>query len=247
MPISKPAPASSKRRSATLRHRIDPRKALLAAATCWTGFAFFAWAMPAGRTTQFDRIGLLFWRAEDLRPLGPTWLLEWVRDLTAMGGFLQLKLYTIFAVVALFWLRCRREGVLLALTVLSASLVNMGFKALFGRPRPEIVPHLTEAGGASFPSGHSFNAASTYIAFALALAALSHRGAVRHTLVASAMVLSLAIAWSRVWLGVHWPSDVMAGWLGGAGWAFLASALLYRPAETAIHAADELAGAERVT
>ena len=71
--------------------------------------------------------GLLFWRAHDLRPLGPTWLLEWVRDLTAMGGFLQLKLYTIFAVVALFWLRCRREGVLLALTVLSASLVNVAF------------------------------------------------------------------------------------------------------------------------
>jgi len=232
--------SSPSQRAIAPRHRIDPRKALIAAATCWTAFAFFAWAMPAGRTAQFDRLGLLFWRAEDLRPLGPPWLLEWVRDLTAMGGFLQLKLYTIFAVVALFWLRCRREGMLLALTVLSASLVNVAFKALFGRPRPEIVPHLTEAGGASFPSGHSFNAASTYIALALAFAALSPRASVRHTLVIGAMFLSLAIAGSRVWLGVHWPSDVMAGWLGGAGWAFLASALLYRPAETAVHAADEL-------
>ena len=223
-----------------LRHRMDPRKASLTAAACWTAFAFFAWAVPAGRTTQFDRLGLLFWRTQDLRPIGPTWLLEWVRDLTAMGGFLQLKLYTIFAVVALFWLRCRREGVLLGLTVLSASLVNVGFKAVFGRPRPEIVPHLTEAGGASFPSGHSFNAASSYIAFALAFAALSPRASVRHTLIAGAMLLSLAVAWSRVWLGVHWPSDVMAGWLGGAGWAFLASALLYRPAESVVHAADEL-------
>lgn len=233
------------------RHRIDPRinprRALIAALACWSGFAAFAWAMPAGKTAQFDRLGLLFWRAHDLRPLGPTWLLEWVRDLTAMGGFLQLKLYTIFAIVALFWLRCRREGVLLALTVLSASLVNVAFKAVFGRPRPEIVPHLTEAGGASFPSGHSFNAASSYIAFALAFAALAPRASVRHTLVAAAMLLSLAIAWSRVWLGVHWPSDVMAGWLGGAGWAFLASALLYRPAATVAHAADELTAPEKVS
>ncbi|WP_132263753.1 phosphatase PAP2 family protein [Novosphingobium sp. PhB57] len=236
--------AASSERPNLLRHRIDPRKSLIAAATCWTAFAFFAWAVPAGRTTHFDRIGVMFWRAQDLRPLGPTWLLEWVRDLTAMGGFLQLKLYTIMAVVALFWLRCRREGVLLALTVISASLVNLGFKALFGRPRPEIVPHLTSAGGASFPSGHSFNAASSYIAFALAFAALSPRASLRHTLIACAMILSLAIAWSRVWLGVHWPSDVMAGWLGGAGWAFLASALLYRPAVTVIHAADDLADAK---
>ncbi|MPS67042.1 MAG: phosphatase PAP2 family protein [Novosphingobium sp.] len=229
----------SSERTIAPRHRIDPRKALIAALACWSTFALFAWAVPTGRTAQFDRIGLLFWRAEDLRPLGPTWLLEWVRDLTAMGGFLQLKLYTICAVVALFWLRCRREAVLLALTVLSASLVNIGFKALFGRPRPEILLRLTEAGGASFPSGHSFNAASTYIALALAFAALSPRASVRHTLVAAAMALSLAVAWSRVWLGVHWPSDVMAGWLGGAGWSFLASALLYRPAQTMVHAADE--------
>jgi undecaprenyl-diphosphatase len=92
------------------------------------------------------------------------------------------------------------------------------------------VPHLAEAGGNSFPSGHSFASAMIYIGMALAFASMSKRHSVRYTLVASAMVLSMLIAWSRVMLGVHYPSDVAAGWLGGAGWAFLAAALLYRPA-----------------
>lgn len=221
-------------------HRIDPRKAAIAAMVCWAGFAAFVWAVPTGRTQHLDRIGLLFWRAGDLRPLGPVKLLEWVRDLTAMGGTLLITLYTTLAVVALVWLRCRREAMLLALTVISGSLVNTLLKVVVGRPRPEIVPHLTEAGGASFPSGHSFNSASTYIALALAFAALSPRAGVRHTLIAGAVLLSLAIAWSRVWLGVHWPSDVMAGWLGGAAWAFTASAVLYRPAEVMLETAEDI-------
>jgi undecaprenyl-diphosphatase len=90
-----------------------------------------------------------------------------------------------------------------------------------------------EAGGESFPSGHSFNAAVVYIAMALAFASLSARHSVRYTLIGAAMVISAMIAWSRVLLGVHFPSDVTAGWLGGAGWAFLAAALLYRPARVA--------------
>ena len=78
-----------------------------------------------------------------------------------------------------------------------------------------------------------------YISIALAFAAISRRETVRFTLIATALVVSMVIAWSRVWLGVHWPSDVIAGWLGGAGWAFLASALLFRPAQVAVAAVSE--------
>jgi undecaprenyl-diphosphatase len=143
------------------------------------------------------------------------------------------NLFAIAAVVALLFLRLRREAVLFAATVVSGWLVNSGIKALVGRPRPMIVPHLTEAGGASFPSGHSFNSAVVYIGLALAFASMSARHSVRYTIVGSAMALSALIAWSRVLLGVHFPSDVTAGWLGGAGWAFLAAALLYKPARAA--------------
>ena len=119
---------------------------------------------------------------------------------------------------------------LLALTAVLAWAVEFAIKVAVGRPRPEIVPHLTDAGGASFPSGHSFNSAVVFIAVALAFATMSTRQSVRITIIGSAIVLSLLVAWSRVWLGVHFPSDVTAGWLGGAGWAFLATALLSRAA-----------------
>ena len=111
---------------------------------------------------------------------------------------------------------------------------------LVGRPRPDLVPHLTEAGGSSFPSGHSFNSAVVYISIALAFAALSPRQSARATVVLAAMALTLLVALSRVWLGVHYPSDAVAGWLGGAGWAFTAAALLYRPAKAV---ADQTADA----
>jgi undecaprenyl-diphosphatase len=223
--------------------RIDRRKALVAAAVMWTGFAAMTWLVSTGRTGGFDQPGLLFWRTgAGLVPKGPKFLLEAVRDLTSLGGVLLRDLVAVGAVTALLFLRLRREAVLLALTVMGAWIVEGLVKSLVGRPRPMIVPHLTEAGGASFPSGHAFNSAVVYIAIALAFATLSARESVRLTIIAVAIILSLLIAWTRVWLGVHFPSDVVAGWLGGAGWAFLAAALLQRPAAAAAESetADKL-------
>lgn len=217
---------------------INRRKALIAAAVMWAGYAAMVWAVTTGRTGGFDQWGLLFYRTGDqLVPRGPELLHEAVRDVTGLGGVFLRNVFAIGAVVALLFLRLRREAVLFGATVMTGWLVNSGMKALVGRPRPEIVPHLTEAGGASFPSGHSFNSAVVYIAMALAFASMSARHSVRYTIVGSAMVLSAMVAWSRVLLGVHFPSDVTAGWLGGAGWAFLAAALLYKPARAAADSA----------
>lgn len=231
--MSSPAPQARS-------YRIDPRHAWMAAAVCWAGFAVVVWLVESGRSTGIDELGLLFWRAgPDLSPDGPKWLLEAVRDLTALGGVLLRSLVTLGVLAALLFLRLRREAVLLAATIASGWIVNTLVKVSVGRARPEIVPHLTEAGGMSFPSGHSFNSAVVYIAIALAFAAMSPRHAVRWTLVSCAIVLTLGIAVSRVWLGVHFPTDVAAGWLGGAGWAFAASALLHRPAKAMAEQASE--------
>lgn len=226
--------------------RIAPAHALLAAAICWLGFAIVTFTVWTGRSETLDSAGLMFWRrGVTLVPAGPAWVLEAVRDLTALGGVLLRHMVALGALAALLFLRLRREAVLLAATIASGWIINTLIKLVIGRPRPLIVPHLTEAGGQSFPSGHSFNSAVVYIAIALAFAAISPRRSVRWTLVSLAIALSLAVAFTRVWLGVHFPSDVAAGWLGGAGWAFLATAILHRPAKAVAAGADETL--ERIT
>jgi undecaprenyl-diphosphatase len=213
---------------------IDRRKALIAAAVCWAGFAVMVWLVADGRTGGFDETGLTAFRsADDLESGWHPKVVEAIRDITAMGGIVLRNLFAIGAVVALLFLSLRREAVLFALTVSLGWLANTGLKQLIGRDRPQIVTHLMEAGGESFPSGHSFNAAVVYIAMAIAFAAMSRRHSVRYSVIGAAMLLSAMVAWSRVMLGVHFPSDVTAGWLGGAGWAFLAAALLYKPAKAA--------------
>lgn len=213
---------------------IDRRKALIATAICWAGWALLVWLVTTGRTGGFDQWGLMSFRTgEELGPRGPELIFESVRDVTALGGVFLRNVFAIAAVVALLFLKLRREAVLYALTVATGWIANTAVKHLVGRDRPEIVPHLTAAGGESFPSGHGFSAAVVYIGMAIAFAALSKRHSVRYTVIGFAMVLSAMVAWSRVMLGVHFPSDVTAGWLGGAGWAFLAAALLYAPAKAA--------------
>lgn len=217
--------------------RIDPRHALIAGLTCWAGFVLVAWVVHTGRAAGIDSLGLMLWRnGPGLTPAGPYWVAEAVRDLTALGGVLLRVLFSIAALAVLVFLGLRREAALLVATLLSGWLVGLVLKWLVSRPRPDIVPHLAEAGGMSFPSGHSFNAALGLIAVALAFATFSRQRSVRWSVIGAAMAVSLLVAWSRVWLGVHYPTDVIAGWLGGAGWAFLAAALLYQPAKAAADA-----------
>jgi undecaprenyl-diphosphatase len=210
--------------------RIDARKSAAIGLVCWGGVALVIWLVGAGYAERLDALGLLFWRrTPDLGPAGPPLLVEAVRDVTALGGVLLRNLIAIGAVLALLFLRLRREAIVLTLTVAGGWGINTLLKHAVGRDRPEIVPHLMAAGGNSFPSGHSFNSAVVFLGVALAFATLSRRESVRVTVIGAALAISMAVAWSRVWLGVHFPSDVIAGWLGGAGWAFLACAVLQGP------------------
>jgi undecaprenyl-diphosphatase len=218
---------------------IAPRRVLLAAALCWIGFAVIVALVETGHGARLDAAGLTVWRQSGRAglPRGPAWLLEAARDFTALGGPLLRNLFALAAVAALLFLRERRRAVLFALTVVLAWVIDAALKALVGRARPALVPHLMAAGGNSFPSGHSFNAAVVYIAMALVFAGFNSRAAVRRTVIGAALILTLLVALTRVWLGVHWPSDALGGWLGGAGWAFLAAAVLRPPARAIAEAA----------
>jgi undecaprenyl-diphosphatase len=211
---------------------MERRTALTCAVLCWIGYALVAWAVQTGRTAGFDRAGLLLWRGADMLPAGPPFLTGMARALTGLGDTVPRNLLAVAATAALLLLHRVREAIWLIATVITGSAVNAVAKHMFDRMRPNLVPRMTHADGLSFPSGHSFNGAAVYIAMALAFACLIDSRTAQRTWLAGAMFLSMAIAWSRVWLGVHWPSDAIAGWLGGAGWALATFGLLYRPAKT---------------
>lgn len=119
------------------------------------------------------------------------------------------------ALAALLWMGSRIGARWLAIVMAGGTLLNLGLKQIFAAPRPDLLPHLDIVHSYSFPSGH---AAGNLILFgALAMLAGSRAG----YLVAGAMVASIGI--SRIWLGVHWPSDVLAGWVEGLGWLALCS------------------------
>ncbi|MFM6829800.1 MAG: PAP2 family protein, partial [Novosphingobium sp.] len=118
----------------------------MAAAVCWFGFAIVTFAVWTGRSETLDSAGLMFWRrGATLVPAGPVWVLEAVRDLTSLGGVLLRNMVALGALAALLFLRLRREAVLLAATIASGWIINTLIKVAIGRPRPLIVPHLTEA------------------------------------------------------------------------------------------------------
>ncbi|WP_288926051.1 phosphatase PAP2 family protein [uncultured Maritimibacter sp.] len=144
-----------------------------------------------------------------------------MRDLTALGGITVLMLLTL-SVLAYLLLRGKRASALfLAVAIVGGQLLSHGFKTLFSRPRPDLVPHGVDVATASFPSGHSMMAAVTYLTLAVMLARLDGHTKVRVFFVSLAAILALAVGVSRVYLGVHWPSDVLAGWTLGAAWALL--------------------------
>ena len=152
-------------------------------------------------------------------PPGPAWLTQGMLDITALGGVTVLVLVT--ALVAGF-LIASRHWLTLALVVMgttSGSLVVALVKGLVGRVRPNVTDHLVQVYDASFPSGHAANSACVYLTMALLLLQITEGRGVRRYILAGAMLLVSAIGISRVYLGVHWPSDVLAGWIFGALWA----------------------------
>ncbi|HEX6604898.1 MAG TPA: phosphatase PAP2 family protein [Sphingomicrobium sp.] len=194
---------------------------LLAAGLLVLLFLGLASEMAEGETLAWDRAVLLALRQPgDLAmPIGPPWLAKSLKDITALGGGAVLTLVT--AIVAGYLLASRRAALagFLVLSVAGGSIVGTLLKHLFGRDRPTVVPHLVDVQTLSFPSGHAFNSAIVYLTLGALLARTQQRRAVKVYILACAFFLAAIIGFSRVYLGVHYPSDVVAGWCAGAAWA----------------------------
>lgn len=215
-----------------LYRRIESRALILVIGAAGALWAFFGIAdeMAEGDTQAFDKAILLALRnpANLADPIGSRSVQEAMRDVTALGGVTVMVLVSVVGVAAFLLHRRPRHAAILAATVLLADISSEGLKHLYGRPRPGLVPHGAYVYSASFPSGHSTLSAATFLTLAMLIASLEPQRGVKAMVYVLGMLLVIAIGFSRVYLGVHWPSDVLAGWSLGAAWALAAWLVLLR-------------------
>ena len=185
--------------------------------------AFLVHDIAQGRALKLDTTLLLALRQPGHldTPIGPPWLEQSAIDLSALGGFTLLWLLGGATLGFMLYVKRRAEAVWLGASIIGASLLNTLLKLSLHRPRPELVPHLVQVSNASFPSGHAMISAAIYLTIGAMLAEAQSQTSARGYLMAFAALLTILIGCSRVYLGVHWPSDVLAGWCFGSLWALV--------------------------
>ncbi|WP_341864191.1 phosphatase PAP2 family protein [Gymnodinialimonas sp. 57CJ19] len=207
--------------AAVLSNRILLAFLILAGLT-WTFFSL-ADAVFENETDTFDTLVVLAFRnpADLSDPFGPIWVEEMARDITGLGGLAVLSLLVIVS-AGFLWLRAqRRLAVVLISAVATGTALSQFLKFGFDRARPDLVSQEAAVYTASFPSGHSMMAAIVYLTLAVLLARTLHGKVAKAYVIAVATLVVIAVGISRVYLGVHWPTDVLAGWIIGAAWALL--------------------------
>lgn len=187
------------------------------------GFAELAEEVIEGDTRQMDETLLLMLRAADdpAEPLGPGWLEETGRDFTALGGVGVLVFITAAAVFYLLMLGRARAALFVLVAIASGMALSTLMKMGFDRLRPDLVPHGAVVYTASFPSAHSMMSAVTYLTLGALLARVQPLRRLKVFVLSVAVSVALLVGLSRIYLGVHWPTDVLAGWTAGAVWASL--------------------------
>jgi undecaprenyl-diphosphatase len=211
--------------------------ALLAAAL---GFIALWDEVKEQELQQFDERVLRSLRQPDnpAVPIGPRWLSEAARDVTALGSGSVLALVVVAVTGFLALVRRYRTLLFVLGSTLGGAMLNAWLKGLLGRPRPAVVPHLTWVLSESFPSGHAMLSAIVYLTLGALLAQLTERRRLKAYLLGAALLLTLLIGVTRVYLGVHYPTDVLGGWMAGLAWALL-TALVVRVARRRSPALDE--------
>ena len=197
--------------------------ALLILAAGVAGFVALMVVATGGEPHAFDTRILLALRA-DGRPdeaLGPHWLELAMRDISSFASTTVLLLVMAAAVAYLLSIRRRAMALFVLIVLGGGQILTSVLKLAVDRPRPELVAHLVEVLTLSFPSGHAMGAALTYGTLGVLAAGIAPTRAAKICLLSLAVIVTLLVGVSRIYLGVHWPSDVMAGWCAGFAWAAL--------------------------
>ncbi|MBL8300199.1 MAG: phosphatase PAP2 family protein [Rhodanobacteraceae bacterium] len=181
-----------------------------------------------GAHTLDRQIMLLLRDASANDPLGPAWFEDVMRDMTGLGGIGVVVGASLLLAGFLGLQRRLKDMAILALSLIGAQILSAVSKLLVSRPRPDLVSHEAAIYSASFPSGHTLMATVAWVTFAMLLAADFDSRRARDYLLLVAWLVAAAVGCSRVYLGVHWPSDVLAGWAAGALWMLLLSRFVPR-------------------
>lgn len=176
-----------------------------------------------GDTQGFDERLLAAFRSPDnpARPIGPRWLPGTAMDITALGSAAVLGLAVAGVAGFLLLQGSWRSAIFVVVASSGGWLLNSLLKEAFGRARPEVVPHLREVMTLSFPSGHAMTSAAVYLTLGALLMRIAKRPLTKFYCMSAAMLITALVGASRVYLGVHYPTDVLAGWLLGLSWALL--------------------------
>lgn len=152
---------------------------------------------------------------------GPRWVEEVGRDITALGGIFVLSLVTVLVVIYLLLERKYHAVLLVMVATVGGMLLSTGLKNVIGRDRPQLVEHRSYVMTESFPSGHAMLSATVYLTLGALMTRLVERRVLKFYFLVVALLLSFLVGASRVYMGVHWPTDVLAGWTAGLVWAIL--------------------------
>lgn len=201
-------------------------------ALCVLVFAALSEEVLERETQALDeRVLLAMRRPGDVAtPRGPGWLAIAARDVTALGGAPVLVLVSLGVCGFLALVKHWRSLALVAGASAGGWVLNGVLKHFFARPRPTVVPHLTEVASSSFPSGHAMLSATVYLTLGTLLAQLTEHRRLKLYVLGCAVFLTFVIGLSRMYLGVHYLTDVVGGWVAGLAWA-LFSALVARAAK----------------
>ncbi|HHP7233607.1 MAG TPA: phosphatase PAP2 family protein [Desulfobacterales bacterium] len=207
--------------------RFRPRGIALLAAAAVTvaaiwGFAEIADEVLEGETLSFDEKVVRWMRRPEAPSVlkGPQWLHEVGRDVTALGSYAVLTLVTLAVGSFLFLQRRYRTAVLVVAAAAGGGLISTILKSIFDRGRPDL-PAIVYVTSSSFPSGHAMLSAVVYLTLGVLVAELVEKRRLKLHCLLTAMLISFLVGVSRVYLGVHYPTDVLAGWLAGIVWAML--------------------------
>jgi undecaprenyl-diphosphatase len=186
----------------------------------------FTFAELADDVLEGDTQGFDTWLLRALRrpdnpalPIGPAWLQYAALDITALGSFTVLGLATLAIAGFLLLQGMTRTAAFVFVATTGGWLLNDLLKETFQRTRPDVVPHLREVMSLSFPSGHAMTSAAVYLTLGALTMRVADRRVTKFYCMAMAMLVTVLVGASRVYLGVHYPTDVLAGWMMGLTWA----------------------------